>query len=169
MKVLLTSAGLETENIKALFIPTAAIDAGAIGVLPKCINDLLKCEIQDSNITVYDLHKKMSLEQLKQFNVVYICGGNTEYLLERINEQGFNELLIEYIKSDGILLGVSAGSIIAAKNLENNLGLINCQLHVHSHKGNVAGKLNISCCNEVSLTDNQAIYLTDIDYGEIIE
>lgn len=52
MGVLLTSAGLETEEIKeafvdmadkemslvkALFIPTAAIDAGAIEVLPKCI------------------------------------------------------------------------------------------------------------------------------------
>ena len=34
MRVLLTSA---------LFIPTAAIDAGAIEVLPKCMNDLLKC------------------------------------------------------------------------------------------------------------------------------
>lgn len=60
MRVLLTSAGLETEEIKeqfmemlekdmsevkALFIPTAAIDAGAIKVLPKCMNDLLKCGI----------------------------------------------------------------------------------------------------------------------------
>ena len=50
MRVLLTSAGLETEEIKmyftdmvdkdmslvkALFIPTAAIDADAIEVLPK--------------------------------------------------------------------------------------------------------------------------------------
>jgi len=56
MRVLLTSTGLETEEIKecfvemadrgmslmkALFIPTAAIDAGAIEVLPKCMNALL--------------------------------------------------------------------------------------------------------------------------------
>lgn len=62
MRVLLTSAGLETEEIKehfvsmigkdmslvrALFIPTAAIDAGAIEVLPKCMHDLLKCGIAD--------------------------------------------------------------------------------------------------------------------------
>ena len=58
MRVLLTSAGLETEEIKdffvkltdkdmslvrALFIPVAAIDADAVAVLPKCMNDLLKC------------------------------------------------------------------------------------------------------------------------------
>lgn len=51
MRVLLTSCGLETKEIekqfiemlekpvsdsKALFIPTAAIDADAIAVLPKC-------------------------------------------------------------------------------------------------------------------------------------
>lgn len=60
MRVLLTSCGLETGAIKqsflemlqkepekatALFIPTAAIDPGAIAVLPKCMNDLLKCGI----------------------------------------------------------------------------------------------------------------------------
>ncbi len=32
-------------EVKALFIPTAAIDAGAIEVLPKCMIDLLKCGI----------------------------------------------------------------------------------------------------------------------------
>ncbi len=62
MRVLLTSAGFETEEIKecfmdmadkdmslikALFIPTAAIDADAIEVLPKCMKDLLKCGILD--------------------------------------------------------------------------------------------------------------------------
>ena len=68
MRILLTSTGLETTEIKdyfvnmvgkdmnlvkALFIPTAATDAGAIAVLPKCMNDLLKCGIQDKNIKVF--------------------------------------------------------------------------------------------------------------------
>ena len=68
MRVLLTSAGLETEEIKeyfvkmigkelslvkALFIPTVAINTGAIEVLPKCMNDLLKCGIQNKNIKAY--------------------------------------------------------------------------------------------------------------------
>ena len=78
MRVLLTSAGLETEEIKecfedmagkdmslvkALFIPTAAIDADAIEVLPKCINDLLKCGILGKNIDVFDLHAGMELDR----------------------------------------------------------------------------------------------------------
>ena len=62
--------------IKALFIPTAAIDTDAIAVLPKCMNDLLKYGIQNKNIKVYDLHIGMELDELQQFDVVYLCGGN---------------------------------------------------------------------------------------------
>ena len=67
MRVMLTSCGLETEQIKehfmqmlgkepadtkALFIPTAAIDADAIEVLPKCMNDLLKCGIPKESMPI---------------------------------------------------------------------------------------------------------------------
>ena len=94
MRVLLTSAGLETEEIqkyfvdmagkdmsfvKALFIPTAAIDADAIEVLPKCMHDLLKCGISNKNIDVYDLHAAMDFQRLQQYDVVYLCGGSTRY------------------------------------------------------------------------------------------
>lgn len=119
MRVLLTSAGLETEEIKryfmemlgkdmsmvqALFIPTAAMDAGAIEVLPKCMNDLLKCGIPNKNIRVYDLHRGMELSELRQYDVVYLCGGETKYLLERINATGFNVSLMEYIRTNGAVI-----------------------------------------------------------------
>ena len=127
MRVLLTSAGLETEEIKdffvkltdkdmslvrALFIPVAAIDEDAVAVLPKCMNDLLKCGILNENITVYDLHRGMESGELMGYDVVYLCGGQTRYLLQRINETGFDHSLKEYIRRDGVVLGVSAGSII---------------------------------------------------------
>lgn len=112
MNVLLTSAGFETETIKntflqmldkdasstkVLFIPTAAITPVAIQVLPKCINDLLKCGILEEYITVYDLHRGMDLSELSQYDVVYLCGGNPRYLLERICDTGFDKALMEYI------------------------------------------------------------------------
>ena len=92
MRVLLTSAGLEAEEIKAcfvdmagkemscvkaLFIPTAAIDADAIEVLPKCMNDLLKCGILDKNIKVYDLHTGMELEELQQYDGIFVRRQHT--------------------------------------------------------------------------------------------
>ena len=184
MRVLLTSAGLETEEIKeyfvkmlgkdvsevkALFIPTAAIDAGAIEVLPKCMNDLLKCGIQNRNIKVFDLHTGMEIAELNKFDVVYLCGGNTSYLLERVNATGFRETLMEYIKENGMVLGVSAGSLIFSNNLAGNLGLINTKLDVHCPDGEVRGKVEYPLKDNMRLTNTCALVIREFpDELEII-
>ena len=146
MKILLTSCGFETKaiqkqflnyidksiaDVKALFIPTAAIDVDAIGVLPKCMNDLLKCTIKKENITVYDLHKPLDNGNLALYDVIYLCGGNPQYLLSRINEIGFNNQLLDFINHNGIVVGVSAGSMIFANNMPGSLSVIKQRLDVH--------------------------------------
>lgn len=176
MRLMLSSAGLENEvlqtwflsllnkNVKdvhPLFIPTAAIDPGAIAVLPKCMNDLLKCGIPEENITVFDLHRNMSLEELKQYDLVYLTGGRTAYLLERINETGFRESLLGYIRENGLVLGVSAGSIIFANNLENNLGLLDAKLDVHCPSGEKPGQPEGKDC--IRLTNDCALLLDGRD------
>ncbi len=184
MRVLLTSAGLETEEIKeyfmhivgkemslvkALFIPTAAIDADAIEVLPKCMNDLLKCGILNKNIKVYDLHAGMEIQELQRYDVIYLCGGDTHYLLERINDTGFNRSLMEYIHGNGLVIGVSAGSLIFSNNLCGNLGLIDTKLDVHCESGEKRGKLAYPVKENVRLTNTCALVIRDLPDGmEII-
>ncbi len=184
MRVLLTSAGLETEEIKnhfismlgkdtssvkALFIPTAAIDAEAVKVLPKCMNDLIKCGIQNKNIKVYDLHIGMDMEELGQYDVVYLCGGSTKYLLERINETGFRAALLKYIGTNGLVIGVSAGSIIFANNLPDNLALIDTKLDVHCAEGEKKGKVSFPFKDKMRLTDTCALSIRNFpDELEII-
>lgn len=177
MRVLLTSAGLETEelkeyfmdmigkdmpSVKALFIPTAAIDAEAIKVLPKCMNDLIKCGIQNEHINVYDLHAGMDMEELRQYDVVYLCGGNTNYLLERINETGFRATLTEYIRSNGPVIGVSAGSLIFSNNLPDNLALIDTKLDVHCTDGEKRGKVSFPLKDNIRLTNTCALAIRNI-------
>ena len=184
MRVLLTSAGLETNLIqkyfmemvskdislvKALFIPTAAQDTDAIAVLPKCMNDLLKCGIDNKNVRVYDLHTGMSVEELKQYDVVYLCGGNTNYLLDRINETGCHKALMEYIHDDGVVIGVSAGSLIFSNNLPGNLGLIDTKLDVHCEDGEKLGKVTYPLKHNMRLTNTCALVIRDFPDGlEII-
>ena len=172
MRVILSAAGLENEviqsaflklvgkdmaRVRALFIPTAAVNPGAIAVLPKCMNDLLKCGIPEENITVFDLHRSMSQEELRQYDLVYLCGGSTPYLLKRINETGFRESLLAYIRENGLVLGVSAGSIIFANNLENNLGLLDAKLDVHCQTGEKPGALTPK--PHIQLTNDCALVL----------
>ncbi|MCM1173647.1 MAG: Type 1 glutamine amidotransferase-like domain-containing protein [Blautia sp.] len=66
-----------------------------------------------------------------------LCGGNTHYLLERINATGFRKSLTEHINNNGLVIGVSAGSLI----FPNNLGLTDTKSDVHCATGEKRGKL----------------------------
>ena len=146
MNVLLTSCGLETPAItdeflsmlpvrpaeaRALFITAAANNPDAIEVLPKCLNDLLKCGVPRQNITVSDLYDPMDGPLSARWEAVYLCGGDTRCLLRRVRESGFRERLLAFIDGGGAVLGVSAGSVIFAGNHPGNLGLLACPLDVH--------------------------------------
>ena len=180
---MLTSCGLETEEIKqcflemvendingvrALFIPTAAIYPDAIGVLPKCMNDLLKCGIHGENIVVFDLHRNMLYNELKDYDIVYLCGGDPSYLLERVNDSGFSEALKRFAKENGVILGVSAGSMIFAGNMKNNLGLVNMDLFVHCGKGEAPGPLEYPFKKDIALTNTQAMIIRSYEDIRII-
>lgn len=185
MRVMLTSCGIETEKIKehflqmlgkntsdatALFIPTAAIDADAIEVLPKCMNDLLRCGIPKQNIKVFDLHRNMPSKELQSFDVVYICGGSTSYLLQRINESGFRHTLLSYIQDGGFVIGVSAGSLIFAENLPNNLGLLGKNMDVHCKKSSVTGRIHLPLDEDIKLSNTAAMLIRNFpDDVEVID
>jgi peptidase E len=182
-KIILTANGLENKNIgrklleminkipgqiRAIFVPTAANDADAIEVLPKCMHDLLDLGIPSRNITVYDLHYNMVYEDLCKFDVIYFCGGSPQYLLKRINETGFNKNINKFVDNGGIYIGVSAGSVIVSNNLPNNLGYLNCKLDVHGKEGINIGKFDPSKCSHIILPDYRAIIIED-NIFEVIE
>ena len=184
-KILLTSSGFETERIieifhglfdkkpaeiKALFIPTAANNPNGVGieVLPKCMNDLVKSGISKEHIRVFDLHRNMDIDELRHYDTVYFTGGSPKYLLERINDTGFNKPLVEYISSGGVYVGVSAGSIIATNDLPNSLKLINCTLSVHMSIGTKSGVINTDENPHIDLTDNNVILILG-DKCEVME
>lgn len=54
---------------------------------------------------------------------------------------GFNTTLMEYIQANGMIIGVSAGSILFSNNLDGNFGLINTRLDVHCPEGEKRGKM----------------------------
>ncbi len=169
-KILLTSTGFENENIKntflellnkkpeeakILFIITAANDPDAVRILSKCLDDLTICDIPDENITIYDMHKPI---ELNQYDAIYVCGGSTEHLVERMNEINFKQTIDKYIEQGGIYIGVSAGSV-AASGKYNCLNFIENILDVHCEQGSKNGIIDTN--ENINLTNNQAILITD--------
>ena len=173
-KILLTSTGFDNENIKnkfiellntdiknvkVLFIITAANDPDAVRILSGCLDDLTKCGIADENIKVYDMHKPLSQDEINQYNAIYVCGGSTKYLVERMDEIKFKTTIDEFISQGGVYVGVSAGSVCASGKYQNGLGFIENRLDVHCDKGTPNGTITSS--DDLYLTNNQAIYISD--------
>ena len=174
MNLLLTSCGLETETIrqaflrmlhqpagqtKALFIPTAANSPDAVEVLPNCLGDLLRCDIPRANIQVCDLHDPLEPDWIQRIDVVYLCGGSPSYLLRRINEGPFREELLAFLRGGGAVIGVSAGSMVFAGQLEHSLGVLQCPLHVHcsEEEREAPGRYSLDRRDAIRLGNRQAI------------
>jgi peptidase E len=182
-RLILTSAGFENENIKTrfirmidknvkslkvLFIPTAAITEEQKKYIPKCKNDLESTGIRNENIRNYDLDSVITYNEIKEYDAIYVCGGDPMYLLGKMIKIGFDKLLIRFFENNGIYIGVSAGSIVMSENLEGNLGYLRCMLKVHQNIGTKNGRFSNDDFEEILLTDNQAIILHD-EIKEIVE
>lgn len=178
-KILLTSEGFETQAIreafvafvgkaprdmKVLFIPTAANFPAAIEMVPKCMDDLLNLGIPAGDITVFDMHKSLSVEELSVFDAIYFTGGSPDYLLARINDTGFNKTLHTFVDNGGVYVGVSAGSIVAAGNLPNSLGFLQASLRVHCKSGTESGLFDNNAVKQIDLTNN-AVMINGDEYS----
>ena len=65
--------------------------------------------------------KKLSVSQKKNLlksDAIFLGGGNTFYFLKHLREQGLLTQLRAYAKKGGILLGLSAGSIMMTANIK---------------------------------------------------
>jgi peptidase E len=152
---------IPNDKIKVIFIPTAAISEEAKVFIPLCKNDLLDAGISDDNIVTYDLDRIMSCDEICNFNAIYVCGGTTQHLLNKMNEIEFYIPLKKFLDNGGVYVGVSAGSVVLSKNLTNNLGYINCILTVHAEESTKCGHINTNNCLNIRLNDNQALIITD--------
>ena len=137
---------------------------------PKGMNDRRKVRIPNQNIRIFDLQQNMPIDELKTYDVVYLTGGRTSYLLERINDTGFRETLLTYIRDDGFVIGVSAGSIIFANNLPGNLELLDTKLDVHCEASSYTGRVSFPLIENMKLSNTAAILIRSLpDEAEIID
>ncbi len=132
-KILLTSAGFEnpkigkeflnvvgkpSSEIKVLFIPTASRTEEELSYVEESRKELLDLGIKKENIFDYNLDREISEEELEKIDVLYVCGGNTFYLLYKIREKEFDKKIIDLVNNEIVYVGASAGSILLGPNIE---------------------------------------------------
>lgn len=131
MKLLLTSAGLQNQKVSDFFIsilPKAQQDCSVLMVayveegeykfyLDKSKDDLLKLGI--NKVDFFNLKEK-KFEAKKNYEIIYLCGGDTFAIMERMKITGFNKFMKKMAKKKDVLcFAVSAGSIVAGPNIES--------------------------------------------------
>lgn len=195
-KILLTSAGFEnpivgdeflnlvnktTSTIKVLFIPTASRTEEELYYVEKSKEELLSIGIEEENIITFNLDYTLSEEELNKFDAIYVCGGNTFYLLHRVRETKFDKVIMDFVSSGKVYVGVSAGSLLAGPNIkikdlymDNDIGIKDFRglnitnITVIPHYTEEA-KEKIQQIKEdteyeiITLTDNQALLIIDED------
>ena len=55
--------------------------------------------------------------EFEKYDVLYMCGGNTIYLLQQLKETDSFDLIVEQVKNGKPYIGTSAGSIIAGPKI----------------------------------------------------
>lgn len=128
MKLLLTSAGFlnkdvadvfvelfekPMDQVRLIFIPTASRSKNETTYVNLSRQELTQLGIQ--HITTLHLDRTVTGEEILSADAIYVCGGNTFYLLQKIRESGFDRILPNF---HGVYVGVSAGSIVVGPNVE---------------------------------------------------
>jgi peptidase E len=121
MKLLLTSAGFENpkigkkflevvgkpaHEIKIIFIPTAATTEGEKYYVRKCEEELLGVDVKKQNIKVLNLDHSISHSEVANSDVIYVCGGNTFHLLDRVRKTDFDKVIKRFLEEDKVYIGV---------------------------------------------------------------
>jgi len=135
MRLLLTSCGLPARfprvreaflalikksvgEIRVAFIPTAS-DVET----DRTFSQIDRKELEEVGVRGEHIHDlfldhAITLEDLRQYDVVYVDGGNTFYLLQKVRESGFDAAIAAYLREDaGVYVGTSAGTCLAGPDI----------------------------------------------------
>lgn len=74
-------------------------------------------EMGFESVIFFDIETQ-SPEELAGFDVIYVNGGNTYFLLYWAKKSGFDKLIVDFVGRGGLYVGVSAGSLIAGNSIE---------------------------------------------------
>lgn len=111
----------DPHQLKLAFIPTAA-DPYPVDTRPWLDADRQKAIDMGFSVTNYDIKGKshaQHLSALASFDVIFVTGGNTYYLLNEIKKSGFDLALKELIQNGKIYVGSSAGSCIMCPTIDH--------------------------------------------------
>lgn len=100
------------EKLNLVFIPTAANLHTNKDWLYKDRDKLVKMGFKVKDVDIANKSKEVLLTELKDADVVFVGGGNSYYLLEKVYQSGFGKIVKDMISKGVVYIGSSAGTVI---------------------------------------------------------
>lgn len=169
------------QQLRLTFISTASeVSSGDLQWLYDDRLALVDAGFQVTDYSISDKNSQEVGEMLQNTDVVFMAGGNSFYLLQKIQASGFDTEIIRFLENGGIYVGSSAGSVVAgpdiseisvlddptlAPALESNQGLALIDVTIFPHWGKEKFKDRYQKMFEMSYTPSgKRILLTDEQY-----
>jgi dipeptidase E len=106
------------QGLKLVFIKTASeVEEGNLSWLHNDRNALINAGFEVADYSITDRTKEEITRELTHFDVIFFSGGNTFYLLQKIQESDCAEALKNLVNQGKIYIGSSAGSIVAGPDI----------------------------------------------------
>lgn len=124
MKLILLSSNNEIiknylkKGKKVGFIPTASELDKDRWYMEKDRDKLLKMGYIIENIEVTSESTEQIKYKINSSDALFIAGGNSYYLLQQLKQKDVITTIVEFINSNKLYIGASAGSVIACPTIE---------------------------------------------------
>ncbi|MBS3051434.1 MAG: Type 1 glutamine amidotransferase-like domain-containing protein [Candidatus Aenigmarchaeota archaeon] len=106
-------------KLKLAFIPTAADPYKDKWWIRADRKILTKKGFRLVTVDLKGMKKSNLLKKLNEFDIIYVAGGNTFYLLQKMRESGFDKIIKKLLRGGKIYVGSSAGAAVAGTNIRS--------------------------------------------------
>lgn len=109
---------LKKRNLKLIFIDTAAeVEEGDLWWLKDDRKALIDAGFNVTDYTITGKTQTQIEKDIKDYDVICISGGNTFYLLEKIQQSKCAAVIKGYVEQGKIYIGTSAGSVVVGPDI----------------------------------------------------
>ncbi len=105
------------EELKVAYIPTAADPYEDKWFIEADRKNLKELGFKFTEVDLKNQTEEKLFETLKTFDIIFISGGNTFYLLEKVRESGFDKIIGKLLDSGVIYVGASAGATLVGPDI----------------------------------------------------
>jgi len=100
------------------FIPTAADPYKNKPWMYEDRNKLIEMGFSVVDLDIKNKTKEQLVGLTKDIDIIFVSGGSTCYLLQHVQESGFDEVTKNMVAKDVIYIGSSAGSVLTCPTIE---------------------------------------------------